>query len=145
MDTQALRAEHAAIMVLASRLGGAAGDVKTRGDAHDAHGLIAAINGLLEGHLAEEDNHLYPALMAADDAPTRELGAAAYEAMGGLVGAWTGYRDGWTIEAILGDVRRFAAATHGVIGALSLRIEMENDVLYPAMDRVTGAVGRSAA
>ena len=145
MDTHALRMEHSSIMALASRLGGVAGDVKTRGDAHDARALIGSIDNLLRAHLAEEDDNLYPALMAARDEETRQLGAAAFEAMGGIVGAWTNYRDHWTLEAILVDVRRFAAATEGVMGALSLRIEMENDVLYPAMERLTDAAGRAAA
>ena len=145
MDTQALRAEHSSIMALASRLGGFAGDVKTRGDAHDARALILTIDGTLQGHLAEEDAELYPALMAAPDAETRTLGASAFEEMGGIVGAWASYRDHWSLEAILGDAGRFAAATEGVMGALSLRIEMENDVLYPAMERLTVAAGRAAA
>ncbi len=145
MDTQALRDEHASIMARASRLGGLADDVKTRGDAHEAYGLIASIDALLHSHLTEEDGRLYPALMTAPDEATRELGATAFEAMGGIVGAWTDYVGHWTVDAILGDARRFAAATRGVMGALSLRIEMENDVLYPAMERLNAAVGRTAA
>ncbi len=31
------------------------------------------------------------------------------------------------------------------MGALSLRLEMENDVLYPAMERLAGAAERAAA
>jgi len=145
MDIEALRREHSAIMARASRLGGVAGVVKTRGDAHDAVALIRSLDLLLRDHLAEEDDHLYPALMAAGDEDTRRLGADAFDAMGGIVGAWTSYRDHWTLEAILGETGRFGAATEGVIGALGLRIEMENEILYPAMERLTGASGRAAA
>lgn len=145
MDTQALRLEHSSIIGLASRLGGVAGDVKTRGDAHDARALILTIDDMLQGHLAEEDAELYPALMAAPDAETRTLGISAFEEMGCVVGAWVNYRDHWTLDAILGDPRRFAGTTKGVIGALSLRIEMENDILYPAMDRLTAGRGLAAA
>ena len=145
MDTQALRLEHSSIMSLASRLGGVAGAVKTRGDAHDARALILTMDDKLQGHLAEEDAELYPALMAAPDAETRTLGASAFEEMGGIVGSWVNYRDHWTPDAILGDPRRFAATTEGVIGALSLRIEMENDILYSAMDRLTAGRRLAAA
>lgn len=145
MDMQALRAEHSSIMALASRLGGIAGNVKTRGDAHDARALIGSIDSLLQAHLTEEDDNLYPALMAAAGEDVRRLGAEAFEAMGGIVGAWTNYCDHWSLEAILAKPGRFAAATDGVMGALSLRIEMENDVLYPAMERLTGLAERSAA
>ena len=103
------------------------------------------IDDLLQGHLAEEDERLYPALMAAGDEDTRRLGADASEAMGGIVGAWISYRDQWTLEAILADAGCFTAATRGLMGALALRIEMENDVLYPAMERLMAATERSAA
>ncbi|WP_284222612.1 hemerythrin domain-containing protein [Brevundimonas denitrificans] len=142
---QALRAEHRSIMAMASRLGGLAGNVKTRADAHDARTLVVAIDHLLHAHLAEEDDNLYPALMAAGDEAARRLGAEAFEEMGGIVGAWIHYRDHWTPEAILDQAGRFAAATGGVMGALSLRLEMENDVLYPAMERLMGADERAAA
>lgn len=145
MDTRVLRDEHSSIMALASRLGGIAGNVKTRGDAHDARALIGSIDSLLKAHLTEEDENLYPALMAAADEDVRRLGAEAFEAMGGIVGAWANYCDHWSVEAILAEPGRFAAATDGVMGALSLRIEMENDVLYPAMERLMGPAERSAA
>ena len=145
VNMQALRAEHSSIMAMASRLGGIAGNVKTRGDAHDARTLIGSIDNLLHAHLAEEDDNLYPALMAAGDEAARRLAADAFEEMGGIVGAWVHYRDHWTLEAILDQAARFAAATGGVMGALSLRLEMENDVLYPAMERLTDAAERSAA
>lgn len=145
MDMQALRAEHSAIMALASRLGGIAGNVKTRGDAHDVRALIGSIDNLLQAHLVEEDDNLFPALMSTGDEAARRLAADASEEMGGVVGAWTHYRDHWTLEAILGQAGRFAVATRAVMGALSLRLEMENDVLYPAMERLLGAAKRSAA
>ena len=141
MDTRALRLEHSSIMDLASRLGGVVGDIRTRGDAHDARQLIEQIDGLLQGHLRVEDAELYPALIGTEDSSVRELGARALEEMGGIIGAWLEYRDQWTVEAILADVRPFDVGTRGLLGALSLRIEMENDVLYPAMDRLTAGEG----
>lgn len=142
---RALREEHRLIVALASRLGGTAGDIKTRGDAHDAYALIQSIDDLLRGHLAEEDENLYPAFLASEDEDMRWIGADAAEGMGGIVGAWVNYRDRWTIDAILREADRFAATTEGVLGALSLRIEMENDVLYPAAERLPDTTERSAA
>lgn len=145
MDTQKLRREHRSIMGLASRLGGVASDIKTRGDAHDVRVLIQVIDEHLQDHLAAEDSILYPALIDAGDADTRTLGVRAFEEMGGIVGVWTDYCDRWTVEAVLKDAPRFAAATRSVLGALSLRMEMENDILYPAMDRLTAGAARAAA
>jgi len=144
VNTQPLVEEHNSLMVLASLLGGVACAIKTRSDAQEARVLIQSIDALLQHHLAQEDENLYPALMVAGDEETRRLGADASEAMGGIVGAWTNYRDHWTLEAILGQAGRFAAATEGLMGALALRIEMENDVLYPAMERLNAAACRTA-
>lgn len=119
--------------------------MKRRDDAERARALILDIDHLLRGHLAREDADLYPAMMGAADPRTRALGTSAAGEMGGLLGVWTDYRDHWTVATILGGTRRFAAVTGGVIGALSLRIEMENDVLYPAMDRPDGGAARDAA
>ena len=145
MNTQALVEEHKSIMALASLLGGVASAIKSRSDSQEARALIQSIDALLRDHLAQEDEDLYPALMAAEDEETRRLGADASEAMGGIVGAWNNYRDHWTLEVILGQARRFAAATEALVGALALRIEMENEVLYPAMERLNAAAGRAAA
>lgn len=145
METQALRNEHTAVLALVSRLGGLAHGVRLRDDAEGARALILDIDGLLSDHLAREDAFLYPALAASTDPATRALAADCSSEMGGLIGAWRGYRDHWTVAAILGDARRFAAVTHDFIGALALRIEMENDVLYPAMDRLTAGSGRVVA
>jgi hypothetical protein len=145
MDTLSLRAEHGVILRLVSQLGGRSRDVKSREDADHARLLIGVIDLLLNDHLAHEDAELYPALSHAPDPETRALGASASEEMGGLAGAWINYRDHWTRETILAHARRFGAATDGFIRALSLRIEMENDILYPAMDRLSDAQERSAA
>lgn len=145
MDTRALRSEHDAMLGLVSRLGGLSHGLRTRDDAEGARALILDVDALLHDHLAREDALLYPALRAAPDARTRALGAACSTEMGGLIGAWAGYRGRWTVAAILGDTRRFARVSADIIGALSLRIEMENDILYPALDRLAGEEARSAA
>lgn len=134
MDIQSLRAQHRAIVVLASKLGGIVGDLKTRDDAHDARALILEIDSLLKAHLGVEDAEMYPMLMDAACAETRQLGTAAFGDMGGVAGLWNAYRDRWPVEAMLSDVRRFAEATRGVLLALSVRIQQEDDTLYPALE-----------
>ena len=145
MDTQALRNEHSVVLILVSRLGGLSHRVRVKDDAEGARAVILDIDALLHNHLAREDALLYPALRAAPDDATRTLGEACSTEMGGLIGAWASYRSRWTVAAILSDTQRFASVTADIIGALSLRIEMENDILYPALDRLAGAKPRSAA
>ena len=143
MDIQSLRAQHRSIIVLASNLGGVVGDLKTRDDAHDARALILDIDGLLKAHLGIEDAEMYPMLMDAPCAETRLLGKTAFGDMGGIAGLWNAYRDRWSVEAMLSDIRRFAEATRGVLLALSVRIEQENDILYPVLENLAGGA-RSA-
>ena len=134
MDTGTLRDEHRAITDGVSRLGGLVLDIRTRGDAHDARAAILSIDAVLHRHLQFEDRELYPALMAAGDPAIRELGGKARENMGGVIDVWSDYRDRWMVEAILGDRRRFIDARPVWSAPFSLRMEMENDQLYPALD-----------
>lgn len=133
MSVQALRAEHQPIIEALSRLGGVVHNLRTRADAEDARARIDVISAVLHRHLEDEDVGLYPTLIGCGVAAMQTLGRSAREEMGGLLGAWQGYCHRWTVEAMLTDPRRFAAATARVFDALSLRIELENDTLYPAI------------
>lgn len=134
MDTRTLRAQHRVIIRQATALNGLAGGIKTRDDASEACNAISGLDRLLVRHLTIEDEWLYPGLMSADDPDVQQQAAEAFEDMGGILQAWIQYRDGWTGERVFNDPARFAAATHCVVGALALRVELEDDTLYPAMD-----------
>lgn len=134
MDVRALRSQHQSIIEKASVLGGLCGKVRTRSDARAARAMIDCIDRELVAHLTIEDEELYPVLMDAQDAGLRFLGAEAFEGVGGLLGLWLQFRDHWTVEAILGDPRRFAEAAAGLMTALSMRVELEEDSLYPAAE-----------
>lgn len=134
MDTRTLRAQHRVIIRQATALNGLAGVIKTRDDASQACHAIQAIDRLLVRHLTIEDEWLYPGLMSADDPGVQKQAAEAFEDMGGILQAWLQYRDGWSVDRVFADPERFAAATRGIVGALALRVEREDDTLYPAMD-----------
>jgi hypothetical protein len=146
LQTRELSSQHAFIMDQSRRLCGLVADVGSRGDAMVVRRLIEAIDGFLVEHLSIEDGHLYPALMKSGEAEMRDTAISAFEDMGGLCAVWGHYRDHWTTDRILSDPRRFRAATDDIIGALSLRIAMEESVLYPAFDALqSGNRGASAA
>ena len=134
MHTVELRLQHRRIVLVAARLGGLSGRIRTRGDAQEARTVIESIDQMLIDHLTVEDDLLYPALLSCDDATTRAMAADCFEEMGGIRGAWIAYRDQWTVAAIAIDPARFSAATTGMLGALALRVARENTELYPAMD-----------
>lgn len=134
MDIPALRRQHLSIIDKASVLGGLCRRVARRDDAREICRLIADLDMDILEHLTIEDAELYPLLMNARDEGLRILGAEAFEGIGGLLGIWVRFRDHWTMTAMLADPRRFAVAAGSVLGALSVRIEMEEDSLYPAAE-----------
>lgn len=145
MDIPTLRRQHLSIIDKASALGGLCRGIRTRDEAREACRLIADMDLDLVEHLAVEDGELYPLLMNARDQGLRILGAEAFEGIGGLLGIWVRFRDHWTETAILADPRRFAVAAGRVLGALSVRVEMEEDSLYPAVEAAARRGGRTNA
>jgi len=139
---QVLRREHQSIIAKAAVLGGLCRLVRTREDAHEARFRITEIDAELVAHLAAEDTALYAVLINAQDQGLRILGAEAFEGVGGLLQVWVRFRDHWTATAILADPRSFATATDRMLRALSLRIEMEEDSLYPAAEAQARLGGR---
>jgi hypothetical protein len=131
-----MRRQHQSIIDKAAVLGGLCGLIRTRDDALEARRLITEIDLELVHHLTIEDAELYPLLMNARDQGVRILGAEAAEGIGGLLMIWIRFRDHWTAQAMLADPRRFAAATDRLMRALSMRVEMEEDSLYPAAEAV---------
>lgn len=134
VDTRYLSQQHRRLLHHARELAGCAAGLRSHWDAMTVRNMIDDIDALLLEHLALEDNDLYPALAKAANPHVRLAAAAAVEDMGGLCGAWEWFRDHWTLGTILGDPTRFEAATGDIVGALSLRIEMEEAELYPAFD-----------
>lgn len=145
MDIRVLSRQHRSIIDKAAVLGGLCQLIRTREDALEARRLIEDIDLELVEHLTIEDAELYPLLMNAQDEGLRLLGSEAFEGIGGLLAIWTRHRDHWTVTAMLADTRRFAAATSGVIHALSVRVEMEEDSLYPAAEAEARRGGRIIA
>ena len=106
---------------------------------------IRAIDGLLVAHLRDEDELLYPKLIAAQDSEVRRTAETWLEDMGGILGAWIAYRDQWTPDDVLANTDRFRAATTGILGALAMRIENENRELYPLLDRLSAEAQKAEA
>ena len=142
MDIQALRHQHRSIIANAAVLGGLCRLIRTHDDAVEARRLITEIDLELVVHLTIEDAELYPLLMNARDQGLRILGTEAFEGIGGLLEIWVRFRDHWTVTAVLADPRRFAVATGRLTRALSVRVEMEEDSLYPAAEAAARLGGR---
>jgi hypothetical protein len=134
MDTQSLSRQHRTIIDKAALLGGLCRQLRTHEEAAEARGLILDIDRHLLAHLEAEDAELYPILLNARDEGLRILGAEAFESIGGLKDIWVRFRDHWSVTAILADPRRFSAATDSLLGVVAIRIEMEEESVYPAAE-----------
>ena len=141
--TAQLRREHASILRQATTLAGLANSRMTREVAEQACDCIFAIDTLLVGHLAYEDERLYPLLAQSAEPAVRDLASSCCEEMGGIRGAWVDYRDQWTVDRILSEPDRFSGATSGIVGALAIRIEREDSALYPLLDQVLSLQARA--
>lgn len=149
MNIRTLKAQHRILLDQASELAGLATRVRVPEDALEADHVIGGMHALLVRHLQIEDQWLYPTLMKADEQAMREYATESFEEMGGILGAWLAYRREWSADTIHAHPERFAMATRGIVEALALRVEREEDHLYPAMDsllaNLTETGGTSAA
>ncbi|MGV9010395.1 hemerythrin domain-containing protein [Brevundimonas sp.] len=133
MNTEKLCQDHAVILRSAGHLTGLAAQVRSRGDAVDVRSVMDRMDAGLVIHLAHEDTEIYPRLMNHPELALQALAQEAFAELGVIKGAWTSYRDTWTVDRILAGTARFASCTTAMVQALAMRIEMENDVLYPAV------------
>jgi hypothetical protein len=110
--------------------------------AHKLRGLLAALSGVLNVHLAMEDGVMYPRLQAHDDPAIRAVAARYVDEMGGLKKTFAEYSRRWnTPEAMQAAPGDFIRESHALLDALTHRIMREEAELYPLVD---GDPSRSA-
>ena len=101
-----------------------------------ARSALSKLAGKLLLHLGAEDEHLYPNLMASNDAETKKIAQQFVDEMGGIAKAFLGYNEKWkTASSIQADAAGFITETKGIYAALADRIDKENNILYPLMDK----------
>ncbi|MFL9839737.1 hemerythrin domain-containing protein [Sphingomonas sp. ST-64] len=93
--------------------------------------MIVGLDTELAAHLATEDLEVYPQLLSHGDLAQREATAIALADFDKLAGDWRAYVDEWTADEIDGDRELFVEASKQVLSALSARIRIENELLYP--------------
>ena len=107
--------------------------LKAQADAQDLRGVLSALAGKLNFHLAMEDKALYPRLMKMD-AKASKMASKFMDEMGGLGEVFAAYNNRWQVSAIRKDPEGFATETRKVFTALGKRIARENAELYPLAD-----------
>lgn len=93
--------------------------------------MIVALDTDLVAHLATEDLEVYPHLLAKGDMAQREAAEIAMGDFDQLAAQWRAYVYEWTADEIENDRELFIEASKRVLSALSARVRIENEILYP--------------
>lgn len=132
-EMQRLRAEHAALVTLSRLLMElVARPVPPRPTE------LGAVRGMLRDtlvrHLKCEDWILYPRLKASGDPVLARMAREFVDEMGHIAEDFGAYEAKWTADAVAADWPGFAAATTALLDVIGMRIEREEQDLYPAAD-----------
>lgn len=96
---------------------------------------LARLLSMLRSHLAEEDEYLYPVLIAAEDRTAAALAERYQAEMGSLAWEAEEFMQRWSSSPVIAlNFAGFRIALDQLLGALATRIECENATLYAVAD-----------
>lgn len=99
--------------------------------------MLRALDQRVALHLAQEDNILYPKLVDSSNDEIRGVARRFVEETGSLVVSFNQYVSRWTHgRAIDGKWALFLEETAHIVGSLRRRIEKEEAILFPMIDRM---------
>jgi len=128
--------QHDELLVLANELAATLNADQLSASAGNARSILNRLAGKLLIHLGAEDEHLYPHLLASNDEETKRIAKQFVDEMGGISQAFIAYNDKWkTAASIQADAAGFINETKAIYAALAERIEKENTILYPLIDK----------
>jgi hemerythrin-like domain-containing protein len=135
VNTQLLRRQHDDALAMTDRLL----DLVDRHDPRKpVYPILLQLNrliGLLRVHLAYEDVELYPSMMASADLHVARTAQAYVKEMGGLAADLESFARHWTCSAsIVSNFLEFCEGMYDLLLALAVRIERENEHLYPLVE-----------
>jgi hypothetical protein len=109
-------------------------------DAAEVRRKLAEFSGTLRIHAAMEEEGLYPALLASEDAHLRNTAERLHGELAGLYRKWDDFLAHWPdAEAIATRTTRFRFELMIVLSALRNRMRREDDELYPLVaERAAG-------
>lgn len=89
---------------------------------------------VLIAHLAAEDWVLYPRLLKSTDPVIADTAKAFVDEMGGLLAVFKDWSSRWAADSITRRWADFCTETNDLLNALAIRIDRENEQLYPLAD-----------
>jgi len=135
----AFQKQHVQILRIAKEIGDLLEQGGTPEGATRHRTLLSSLSGTLNVHLAMEDGSLYPQLAKDPDPEVRAIAAKFEREMQGISKTFRSHLDRWaSARAIREKPGQFAEDTKRIIDALARRIEFEDAVLYPTLERLGG-------
>ncbi len=136
-DSATIMTDHLRNLVRRDRPGDYAIEIATQ---------LARLLNVLRIHLAEEDEYLYPTLIAIEDRNAAALAQRYQLEMGSLASNLEDFMQRWSSSAVIAlNFAAFKIALDLLLGALLARIECENATLYPIADALIADVRDKAA
>ena len=97
---------------------------------------IVAMSGAIKGHLAAEDQYLYPTLSKSADPAVSRAGTKFQADMSGIAAAYGDFAGKWNLGAkVAADPSGFKNHANSIFKTLHQRIQQENQDLYPLAER----------
>lgn len=107
--------------------------LKIRPNARTAYQLMCELAQKVKAHLAEEDRHLYPNLLIHEDPKVKSIAWGFISGEKPLRRAFDEYYKKWLKNCDFNFTDDFLEETREIFDMLSLRIEREEQVLFPKL------------
>ena len=131
------RRQHEALLEICEQLSKTSRVIDTREHASECARLLARLTGILTQHLAAEDHALYPKLIASSSPHVSDTARSFSMQMGGQAQKYLRFEAEWrSSQAILKNSGRFRLELLRVLAMLQTRIERENRILYPMLEKL---------
>lgn len=102
----------------------------------EVHFHLSILSRALNAHLLMEDRGLYPIMLEHENTVAKELARLYIDEMGDLKSTFVEYVITWKENKIQDNPERFIIETKKVFDALTKRVEKENTVLYPFVEKL---------
>ncbi len=133
--TDRLRQQHDLVTIMTDHLRDLVRRHRPGDNAIEIATQLARLLSVLRIHLAEEDELLYPALIATNDGIAVALAERYRVEMGSLAWDVEKFMRHWSSSAVIAQrFEAFESDLDRMLGALAARIERENFSLYPIAD-----------
>jgi len=141
LPSDRFRRQHDELLQLALEIDAALKAPAFPGNVRDVRRMMARLKGKLVVHSSMENEALYPRLLQHPDPAIRAISQELFEELGGIYETFAAHHLKWSsVELIEADPSAYLRHTQEIFSRLKLRMERENNELYPLADGEGSAV-----